>query len=293
MRKKTINIIATFRNEEQCINEFINRIDKSFKKIKKIDYKLIFVDDFSNDSSNKLIKKSKIKNKKIKLITLQKRYGHSPSLQTAFDFINNKDYAAVIDCDLQDRPELIAQNFSKIKNNETVHFVRKKREDPLFQKFYTSIAYLVLNYISQGKIFMETGYFKIIPPSVVKNVKKNKESHPYWNYLFTKYSIKNKIIYYVKKKRIYGSSKFSIFTLNPWISFFSGIHFFKERFIKIILSLLSINIIILFTVFYNFYNSLLIIFLISLSIPLILSLFIISFVTYYKKRNKRIYCKYK
>ena len=71
--KKKISIIASFRNEEENINEFISRIHNSFKKSSRIDYELIFIDDSSNDLSNTLIKKARTKNKKIKLITLKKR----------------------------------------------------------------------------------------------------------------------------------------------------------------------------------------------------------------------------
>ena len=291
--KKKISIIATFRNEEENINEFINRINSSFKKFSHIDYELIFIDDFSDDTSNTLIKKARIKNKKIKLIVLNKRYGHNASVQTGFDLINRKNYASVIDCDLQDRPELIAQNFSKIKEEQTIHFVRKKREDPFFQKFYTKIAYLILYFISQEKIIMDTGYFKIIPPYVVKKVKKNTEIHPYWNYLLTKYSLKNKIVYYVRKERIYGKSKFNIFTLNPWLSFFSGIHFFRKKFINIIFGLLIINILFLLLVFYKSYSVISISLLILLGCFFITNLLACGFVTYYKKKNKRIFCKYK
>ena len=127
--KKKIDIIASFRNEEKNILEFTKRIKNSFKKFKNIDYKLIFIDDFSNDLSNYLIKKLIKKNRKIKLISFKKNYGGSPSIQTGFDFVGNKCYATVIDCDLQDPPELIAKNFSKIENNETIHFVRKRRDD--------------------------------------------------------------------------------------------------------------------------------------------------------------------
>ena len=227
--KKRISIIASFYNEVENINEFITRTINSFKKLRKVDYELIFIDDFSNDSSNTLIKKASKKNKKIKLIRLKKNYGSDPSIQTGFDFVSQKNYATVIDCDLQERPELIANNFAKIKKKQTIHFVRKKREDPFFQRFYAKIAYLVLYFISEKKIIKNASYFKIIPPSVVKKIKKNTESNPYWNYLFTKHSTQNKIVYYVRKKRIHGSSKFNIFTLNPWVTFFSGINFYSSQ----------------------------------------------------------------
>ena len=126
------------------INEFISRINNSFKKSNHIDYELIFIDDFSNDLSNSLIKKACIKNKKIKLITLKKNYGSDPSIQTGFDFVSQKNYATVIDCDLQERPELIANNFAKIKKKQTIHFVRKKREDPFFQRFYSILHQTLL-----------------------------------------------------------------------------------------------------------------------------------------------------
>ena len=138
--KKKISIIVSFYNEEENINEFITRIINSFKKLNRIDYELIFIDDSSNDLSNAIIKKASIKNKKIKLITLKKNYGSNPSIQTGFDFVNSKNYVSVIDCDLQEAPELIAQNFSKIKDKQTIHVVRKKREDPFVQRLYTYVA---------------------------------------------------------------------------------------------------------------------------------------------------------
>ena len=121
-------------------------------------------------------------------------------------------------------------------------------------------------YMVRGKkIIINTNHFKIIPPHVVKKIKRNTEIHPYWNYLFTKFSTQNKISYYVKKRRIHGSSKFNIFTLNPWIAFFSGIHCFRKRFINIILSLLLVNILILILTYYKFYSAVLILFLILFS----------------------------
>ena len=83
--KKKIYIISTFHNEEQCINEFINRINSSFKKFKHIDYKLIFIDDFSDDLSNTLIKKACIKNKVKKVVFDRNGYPYHGRVKAVAD----------------------------------------------------------------------------------------------------------------------------------------------------------------------------------------------------------------
>ena len=160
----------------------------------------------------------------------------------------------MLDCDLQDPPGAYSE-FFKNKKFQTIHFVRKKREDSLFQRFYSRIAYLVLHFISGGKIIMNSNFF-IIPP--VKKVKSSTEIYPFWHYLFTKYSTKSKIIYYIRKKRMFGSSHFTLFSFSPWQTFFSATHCFRERFVNTILILLTINIMALLFVFYKFFNIVLI-----------------------------------
>jgi len=291
--KRKIEIIASFRNEENNISEFTKRIKNSFKKFKNIDYKLIFIDDFSNDLSNKLIKKLIKKNKKIMLITFIKNYGGSPSIQTGFDLVNKKNYATVIDCDLQDPPELIAKNFSKVKSDETIHFVRKSRDDPFLQTIYTKIAYFFLYLISNGKIIINCNHFKILPPRVVQQVKKSKEIFPYWNYLFTMYSEKNKLVFYNRKKRIHGKSKFNLFSLNPWLTYFSAFFYFKKRFFYAISFMLILNVAIIYIFLLSSYNLFLIaIFVLSFCF-ICIKIFAFLFIMYYKSQNKRIYCKYK
>ena len=114
---------------------------------------------------------------------MKRRYGHSNSIQAAFENIPNKNFSVIIDCDLQDSPELIAKNFNANEKKTTIHFVRTERRDGLFQKIYSNFAYKILYLISFGKIFSNAGYFKINPPLVTKKIKKDNEYYPYWNYL--------------------------------------------------------------------------------------------------------------
>ena len=55
---KLISYVFSFKNEEKNLEELIKRIDDSVKKLSNYDYELIFVNDASDDSSEKILFKS-------------------------------------------------------------------------------------------------------------------------------------------------------------------------------------------------------------------------------------------
>ena len=226
MKKKTLSIIASFRNEEKSIKYFCKRINSCFSKYNNITYKIYFINDFSTDNSESIIKRLKKNNKKIILASTNKNYGGSHSIHYGFSLIPNNQFATVIDCDLQDPPEILVKEFIKSKKDTLVNFKRKERNENFFQLFYTNIAYKVLSLISFGKIISNSNYFKIIPPYIVKKIKKSTEIYPFWNYFICQYSKKNKIVLYKRKKRSFGKTKFGIFSTNPWATFYSALYYF-------------------------------------------------------------------
>ena len=283
-----IIILVSFGNEEENIKKFVHEVEKSFSFKNISNYEILFIDDYSSDNSFNILKELSKKNNKIKIIKMKKRYGHSHSIQAGLENLSPEDFCVLIDCDLQDPPILIAENLNFDDEKTTIHFVRKNRDDSFFQKIYSFIAYMVLNFISFGKIINNAGYFKIIPPSIINSLKSNKEYLPYWNYLITKYSINNKIIYYTRGKRYSGNSKFGILTLNPWMTYFGGLYYFKYNFI--ILSSIFMVLIYLFNnSFNNFYgNAILNLLNFFIFSKLILFLFYLT----YKKRREKIKCEY-
>ena len=62
------------------------------------------------------------------------RYGHSNSIQAAFENISKDNFSVIIDCDLQDSPELIAKHFNP-KERKQQFTLLERRGDGLFQKF--------------------------------------------------------------------------------------------------------------------------------------------------------------
>ena len=85
--------------------------------------------DPSNDKSEQIILDEININKKIKLIVFSRRFGQPISTIAGIEN-SSGDYCVVIDCDLQDPPELIEDMFNKITKDklDVVFAVRKSRK---------------------------------------------------------------------------------------------------------------------------------------------------------------------
>ena len=102
---KSISIIGPCLNEEKNIDEYLTRVIKISEKI-GLDYKIILVDDGSEDNTwLKILEHSK-KNNKIKGIKFTRNFGHQAALMAGINFANS-DYVFCSDVDLQDPPELM------------------------------------------------------------------------------------------------------------------------------------------------------------------------------------------
>jgi dolichol-phosphate mannosyltransferase len=255
-----VNIICSFRNESKNIKQFYNKLNKSFiyynKKIKpkiskqyktnktieqklcgeggrrtnSIDFILYFIDDNSTDNSGEIIRSICRTDKRVKLISFKKNYGGVKTMAYALKIVNSNYCLSFIDCDLEDDPALIPKYLIFIKRHMVINFIRKKRfYKSYFVRIYTNIAYVFLYLISFGKVRIQSGYFKIIGPSVVKKLKKNNQSLQWWHYFPNKYSSSEKNITYTRKVRFKGASHFSFFQLYVWTYYFIGVSYFRNN----------------------------------------------------------------
>ena len=52
---KLLSVIFSFRNEQEIIPELVSRVSKTVEKLNNWKYEMIFVNDDSSDSSEKLL----------------------------------------------------------------------------------------------------------------------------------------------------------------------------------------------------------------------------------------------
>ena len=89
-----ISIITPCYNEEEVINETIRRLNNSVKNIDKYKFEFIFINDGSTDRTEQILKKNSLTDKKIKIISFSRNFGHQAALAAGLE--NCKGDAAII-----------------------------------------------------------------------------------------------------------------------------------------------------------------------------------------------------
>ena len=132
-----LSVVITVMNEKENIKPLIDEIRKA---LPAIDYEVLFVDDGSEDGTQKEIVAHA--DERIKLVELRKNYGQSTAMTGGIDHATG-EYIALLDGDLQNDPNDIPYMLQKLKDEDwdVVAGNRANRQDGvLLRKIPSKIA---------------------------------------------------------------------------------------------------------------------------------------------------------
>ncbi len=141
MSMKELSVVITVLNERENIGPLINALDEA---LRGIDYEVVFVDDGSDDGTQREIRKNA--GNRIRLVELRKNYGQSTAMTAGIDHAAGT-YIALLDGDLQNDPSDIPFMLAKLKEEDwdVVAGNRKNRRDGMFlRKIPSKIANAII-----------------------------------------------------------------------------------------------------------------------------------------------------
>ncbi len=239
---KLVSIVFSFRNEEKNLKELVSRVNATFKKVENYEYELIFVNDDSDDNSEKILEELQ-QSHKIKIINMSRTFGVGPCVLAGFKH-SSGDCIVYLDSDLQDPPELIPKLLLEFeKGHDVVHTVREKRlGESGIKLFFTKLAYKTINKLSEIDLPIEAGDFKLISKRVLEKILSQREFRPYVRGLSVWVGFKQSFVYYTREARAHGESKFSLFSQGPISEFINGVtsYSLKPLYIGIFLGFFSL-----------------------------------------------------
>jgi len=206
--KITYSIIAPIYNE-------IDNIPVLYRRVKEVmdssgeSWELILVDDGSTDGSTEGIRELAEKDKTVRPVIFARNFGHQVAITAGWDYARG-DAVVIIDADLQDPPEVILELAKKWKEGyEVVYAVRGEREGESWFKLWTaSIFYRLIYRITDVKIPVDTGDFRLMDRKVVNVLKQMKERHRFPRGMSAWVGFKQIGVTYKRAARLAGVTKY-------------------------------------------------------------------------------------
>lgn len=215
--------------EEETIPEMYDRMKKVLiSQEPEICHEIIFVNDGSTDRSLPLLKELAENDKSVKVINLSRNFGHQIAITAGIDNATG-DSVIVMDGDLQDPPEIILEMINKWKQGyQVVYGVRNRRGGESFFKLVTaSCFYRFMQKLSDVKIPLDTGDFRLMDRQVVNALSEIREENRYIRGLISWIGFAQCGIPYDRDSRYAGETKFNISKMLRFA--FDGITSFSDK----------------------------------------------------------------
>ena len=165
---KSLSVVIPCFNEELVLAATHERLSQAVSAIDGFEHELIFVDDGSRDGTFKLLTEIQARDSHARVLRLSRNFGHQIAVTAGLE-VATGEIVVVIDADLQDPPELIAEMVNLWRQgNHVIYGSRTERVGESRFKLVTAKAfYRIINRFSDTPIPVDTGDFRLMDRKVV------------------------------------------------------------------------------------------------------------------------------
>jgi glycosyltransferase involved in cell wall biosynthesis len=205
-----LSLVIPIYNEEKLIDELVRRTVAAIETVTD-NYEVIFVDDGSLDRSLEEILMRREKNRKIKVLSLSKNFGHQVAYTAGLEYAKG-EIVGMMDGDLQDPPELIPQMYRKIteEDYDIVSGKRTGRKGSAGRNMFSRLFHLIFRNIGDIRNIENYGNYALMKRIAVEALLSMKEKVRYLPGLRTYVGYKQGSVEYVRDDRFKGKPKMTI-----------------------------------------------------------------------------------
>lgn len=166
MAEKSISIVVPVYGCVDCLEILCSRLSDSVSTVAQ-NFEIILVDDCSPDGSWERIAEIQQRMPFVHGIRLSRNYGQHIAITAGLQAAKG-DLIVVMDCDLQDPPELIPQLYSELSGGyDYILGIRVQRNHSFFRVYSAKLYFRLLSKLTKQKIDPGAGSFAILTRKVV------------------------------------------------------------------------------------------------------------------------------
>ena len=205
-----VDFVVPVCNEQDSIDAFMSRLDNAMRATRCVDYRVIFINDGSDDETLDAIRQ----HDRTVIIDLSRNFGKEAALTAGLDYAD-AEVVVPIDVDLQDPPELITEMLACWREGAEVVLARRsdRSSDGWFKRNSAGLFYAIHNAVADPRIPNNVGDFRLMDRAVVEALRQLPESRRFMKGLFAWAGFKTSIVDYHRDTRESGQSKFNAWKL--------------------------------------------------------------------------------
>lgn len=205
-------VVIPCYNEEESIPVLVEKLTPVLEKETGGAWEILFVDDGSRDTTAQLIWNLHEKDARYRGVRLSRNFGHQPAVWTGLQHARG-ECIGVIDCDLQDPPEVLMELYRKVaqEGHDVANGVRGKREEcPWWLRLSYSGFYRFMGWMAEHDYTLDSGDFCVVNHRAHETLKRLGEATPVHRGLRSWVGFKQTSVKYQRPPRMHGQSKYNL-----------------------------------------------------------------------------------
>ena len=207
--RQLLSIVVPCFNEAEVLWEAHGRLLQTLRQLDGLDFEIIYVDDGSRDATPDMLREIQAFDPRTRTLRFSRNFGHQTAVTAGLEHASG-DAVVLIDADLQDPPELIAEMVARWREGYHVAYgVRTDREGETRFKLATAKAfYRLLNRLSETEIPLDTGDFRLMDRTVVDALRAMPERDRFVRGMVAWAGFRQIAVPYRRAARFAGESKY-------------------------------------------------------------------------------------
>lgn len=207
---KKISVVIPCYNEELSVVEMHHRLKALFEgELKRYDYEIIYVDDYSKDNTRNIIEGLCKEDEKVKAVFNAKNFGFHRNVYQALQY-GSGDAVFLLFGDLQDPPEMLVQFVEKWEAGYKVIAGQKSRSDEgRIMYFVRRVYYKLIDMLSDTEQIKMFNGFGLYDRAFIDVCRQIDVLQPYFKAVVAEYGMDLCIVRYEQAVSKRGKSNFN------------------------------------------------------------------------------------
>jgi dolichol-phosphate mannosyltransferase len=206
-----LSLVVPVFNEEDGIAAFHERATAALEALPDLDHEIVYVDDGSLDASHSVLCGFADADPRVSVIKFSRNFGHQIAITAGLDHARG-DCVVVIDSDLQDPPEVIADMVREWRDGYDVVYGRRKRREgeTRFKLLTAALFYRFLRAMTRIDIPSDVGDFRLVSRRAADEMRKLREKDRFVRGLASWIGFRQTDVLYSRDARFAGDTKYPL-----------------------------------------------------------------------------------